>query len=94
MGYKFTKKQLYGYSIMNWKMFREKLRNADNKRYCSFCYDSYSGCFKCRIARYICDDMSKGTGHTYKEISMLKEILFDKIGDIIDQLTNEYNEIK
>ena len=93
MKYKFTKKQLYGYSIMNWKLYKRGLIDAD-KRYCSFCYDCYSSCSKCKIARDICGSFSRGDITTYREILTIRIMFFDKINLIIRQLTNEYNEIK
>ena len=93
MKYRFTVKQLYGYSIMNWQLFQNKVIKADNQRYCSFCQDCTSRCRNCQIAKYICNMRIPYVPSIYKEIINAKENFLSSTDSIIRNLTNKYYEV-
>ena len=86
---KFTLKQLYGYSVMNWKQFLRGFLDGRDERECAFCKDS-EACSDCRIDHDICD--LRYEDNLYSKISDMEIELIEAIFKIIGELTKKYEE--
>lgn len=89
---KFTLKQLYGYSIMNWKQFENRLEHIVMSRQCSFCIESNYYCNRCRIDHSICDMDDELRPTLYDNIDTARRVLEDRVRDLISALTKRYYE--
>ena len=89
---KLTLKQLYGYSIMDWEQFLDKIKTCVIDRECSFCRDSGSNyeCEYCRIDKDICNEI--GRKGIYKDVWEAERVLYSQVKKIIDKLRENYKK--
>lgn len=87
---KLTLKQLYGYSIMNWKLFLKNLELLNFNRECSFCRDSNDECESCRINSEICN-FDLETGPIWKALQNTQNHPFDV--RVIKQFESIYKRV-
>jgi hypothetical protein len=94
-----TLKQLYGYSIMNWEMYLEKIEKAEEEKYCSFCRDVGRreegdiglNCEDCKLTPIICSfDANVGIYAEYVKTNLDE---YESIIKLINALKLEYYKL-
>ena len=93
MKYKFTLKQLYAYSIMNWEQFRSGIEKVDLEKECSFCNTSDFHCSECNIDHNICGENYEGGTLFDKWFEAFEETI-RKTDELIIALRTNYIKIK
>ena len=91
MAKKLTLEQLYGYSVMNWEQYLNKVMEANLSRVCSFCRDAEVGCLNCRLLDRICSD--GGAKGLFKNITDTETKLYAQVNKIITELRDNYEKI-